>query len=134
MRRSGKVSGGKQNQALWGGEYGQDKKTDGIQGNAELVLAQTCYHSKRGPVYFYSACMLFLYIYGFRNAYQNEIYTTFDSLSQNIESQLEKNLQQIYELSRSISYSTTIQTYLLSPDKIEAIRAELHRRILCLST
>ena len=27
-------------------------KTDGIQGNAELVLAQTCYHSKRGPVYF----------------------------------------------------------------------------------
>lgn len=72
---------------------------------------------------FYSACMLFLYIYGFRNAYQNEIYTTFDSLSQNIESQLEKNLQQIYELSRSISYSTTIQTYLLSPDKIEAIRA-----------
>ena len=55
---------------------------------------------------FYSACMLFLYIYGFRNAYQNEIYTTFDSLSQNIESQLEKNLQQIYELSRSISYMT----------------------------
>ena len=52
MRRSGKVSGGKQNQALWGGEYGQDKKSDGMQWNAELVVAQTCYHSKRGPVYF----------------------------------------------------------------------------------
>lgn len=72
---------------------------------------------------FYSACMLFLYIYGFRNAYQNEIYNTFDDLSQNIESRLESNLRQVYELSRSISYSTTIQTYLLSPDKIESIRA-----------
>ncbi len=83
---------------------------------------------------FYSACMLFLYIYGFRNAYQNEIYTTFDSLSQNIESQLEKIF------SRSMSFPD--RSHILPPFRLifslrirlKPFGPELHRRILCLST
>ena len=72
----------------------------------------------------YSACMLSFYTFSFQHTYQEQIRSTFNGLSQNIENRLQENMEQLSDISRSLSYSFTVQIYLLSSNKVEAIQAD----------